>query len=59
MRYIILVLIPYFAFFEVVSMLRDGWYYFIDVFNYIDWTSYALIYYLLYVTVFDEDYTST
>lgn len=50
MRFGIVVLIIYFFMFEFVSMLRDGWGYLTDVFNYMDITSMFLNFYLLVKT---------
>ena len=48
LRYLIIVLVIYFAFFELVSMVRDGFSYLLDVFNYLDWSAFALNFYLIF-----------
>ena len=50
MRWIILVSVIYFAFFEFICILRDGLTYFTDVFNYVDWGAFVLNLWLLYAT---------
>ena len=45
----------YFVFFEVVAIVRDGWNYLTDVFNYFDWAAFILNFYVTYTTVFDPD----
>ena len=53
MRWIILAGVGYFAFFEVVAIIRNGKNYLKDIFyNLFDWTSFSLNVYLLWVTVF-------
>ena len=50
MRWIIIAQVLYFFYFEFMSMLRDGWPYLLDVFNYIDLLSFSLNIYLIYAT---------
>ena len=52
MRWVILLSVFYFVFFELVVMLRDGWGYLTDIFNYFDWVAYGLNFYSLYSTIF-------
>lgn len=47
LRYVIILLVAYFAFFELVSMVRDGFSYLLDIFNYLDWSAFALNFYLI------------
>ena len=54
-RWIILILVIYFVFFEVVAIVRDGWNYLTDVFNYFDWAAFILNFYVTYTTVFDPE----
>ena len=48
MAVLILIGVLFFLFFEFVVALRAGLDYFVDVFNYIDLTSFALNIYLIY-----------
>ncbi len=50
LRWFILLSVLYFAFFEFVCMIRDGWQYFTDIFNLFDWGAFALNLWLLYAT---------
>ena len=47
LRYLIIALVIYFAFFELVSMVRDGFSYLLDIFNYLDWSAFSLNFYLI------------
>jgi hypothetical protein len=51
MRWIILLLVIYFAFFEFVGMVKDGWGYLFDVYNYIDWAAFILNFYNMIASV--------
>mmetsp|Transcript_42077 Transcript_42077/g.55429 ORF Transcript_42077/g.55429 Transcript_42077/m.55429 type:complete len:182 (-) Transcript_42077:728-1273(-) len=53
MRWIILVSVVYFSFFEFVAMIRDGWNYLFDIFNYFDWSAFILNFYVIITTVWD------
>jgi len=54
LRWFILASVIYFAFFEVVAMVRDGYGYLTDIFNVFDWTAFVLNIYTIYSTVFDS-----
>lgn len=45
LRFVISFGVIYFAIFEFVSIFRDGWRYFTDIFNYIDWAAFTLNFY--------------
>ena len=47
MRFVILLMIFYFLYFEVMSMKRDRYYYFLDIFNYVDLVSFIMNTYLI------------
>lgn len=47
LRYVIIVLVLYFAFFELVSMVRERSSYLLDIFNYLDWSAFTLNFYLI------------
>ena len=56
LRFIILFCVVYFAIFEFVSIFRDGWHYFTDVFNLFDWAAFTLnIYTILHIVRVDGD----
>lgn len=59
LRWLIIISIFYFIFFEIVAMVRDGWSYLTDVFNYIDWLAFILNFYVIYTTVYDSHDVST
>ena len=59
LRFIIIICVCYFALLEFVSMFRDGWQYWTDVFNYIDWLAFILNFYVIYTTVYDSHDVST
>ena len=54
MRVLLIALTLYFAFYEFVCMVRDGWSYIFDIFNYIDLVSFSLNVYLVYATVVND-----
>ena len=49
-RWIILIGTVYFSYFEIASMIRDGFSYLKDIFNWIDWATFVLNFYLTYAT---------
>ena len=51
MRWIIVASVFYFAFFEFVGMIRDGWGYLTDPFNYFDWSAFILNFYCTIASV--------
>ena len=53
MRWIILISVIYFAFFEFVAIIRDGWSYTTDIFNYFDWSAILLNFYVIIFTVWN------
>ena len=54
LRFIIIICVCYFALLEFVSMFRDGWQYWTDVFNYIDWAAFFLNFYTIHHIVREE-----
>lgn len=52
LRYIILTLIAYFFFFEMVCIMRDGLDYLTDIFNWMDNIAFILNIYMIYATVY-------
>lgn len=55
MRWIILLSVFYFVFFEIVVMVRDGWGYLMDIFNYFDWLAFSLNFYSILKTMYSGD----
>ena len=53
-RMIMLLVIFYFMFYEYKCMVRDGWHYVFDVFNYVDALSFSFNLYLISVTITGE-----
>ena len=51
MRWIIIASVIYFALFEFVAMIRDGWGYLTDPFNYFDWSAFILNFYCTIASV--------
>ena len=54
MRFIILALMLYLILFEIICIIRDGWKYLYDFYNYIDVASFAINIYLILATVWLE-----
>jgi len=55
LRWIVFVCVLYFLFFEIVAIVRDGWSYLTDIFNYFDWIAFFLNFYVTYTTVWDSN----
>lgn len=56
MRFIILLQILYFIYFEFVSVIRDGTDYLYDIYNWIDISSFIINIFLIYATIYIKPY---
>lgn len=54
LRWIILASVLYFAFFEIVTMTRDGMDYWFDIYNYFDWTAFTLNFYVVFHIMYNN-----
>ena len=54
LRILIVIFVIYFSFFEFASIHRERWNYLTDVFNYIDWASFILNFYIIGMIVREE-----
>jgi len=54
LRWIILACVIYFASFEIVSIARDGFSYFTDIYNYFDWVAFTLNFYVVFSVIFEN-----
>ena len=54
LRIIIIISVIYFSFFEFMSMVRDGWDYILDIFNWFDWIAFFFNIYIIAYIVNDS-----
>ena len=55
LRLLLIAMIFYFMVFEIVCIIRDGKYYFTDIYNLFDWGSFLLNFYVIYSTITNMD----